>query len=59
MDEYIANGTKLGWLIIPEKKQVHMYRPGQPVQVLDNLQTLTGDPELPGFMLDLEPVWRV
>jgi Uma2 family endonuclease len=58
MDEYIANGARLGWLIIPEEKQVHVYRPGQPVQVLDNPQTVSGDPELPGFVLDLDPVWR-
>ena len=57
MDEYIANGCKLGWLIDPRKKQVHVYRPAQPVQVLDNPQTLSGDPELPGFALDLQPVW--
>ena len=58
MEEYIANGTKLGWMIVPDKKQVHVYRPGQPVQIFDNPQTLAGDPELPGFVLDLEPVWR-
>jgi Uma2 family endonuclease len=58
MGEYIANGCKLGWLIDPSSLQVHVYRPGQPVQVLDNPQTLKGEPELPGFMLDLEPVWR-
>jgi Uma2 family endonuclease len=58
MDEYIANGCRLGWLIVPEKMQVHVYRPGQPTEVLDNPQTVSGDPELPGFVLDLEPVWR-
>lgn len=58
MDEYIANGTRLGWLIIPEKKQVHVYRPGQPVQIHDDPRTLAGDPEMPGFVLDLDPVWR-
>lgn len=58
MDEYMANGCKLGWMIVPEKKQVHIYRPGQPVEVLDNPQTVSGDPELPGFVLDLGPVWR-
>lgn len=58
MDEYIANGCQLGWLIDPEMKQVHIYRPGQEPQVLDNPQTLSGDPELPGFVLDLDPVWR-
>jgi len=58
MEEYLANGTKLGWLIHPDKKQVHVYRPGQEVVVLENPQTVSGDPELPGFLLDLEPVWR-
>ncbi len=58
MEEYIANGCQLAWLIDPSKMQVHVYRPGQPVQALDNPQTISGDPELPGFVLDLEPVWR-
>ncbi len=58
MVEYIANGTKLGWLIHPEKKKVHVYRPDQPVQVLDIPQTVSGDPELRGFVLDLGPIWR-
>ena len=58
MEEYIANGAKLGWLIDPARKQVHVYRPGPPVQVLDDPQSVSGDPELPGFVLELEPVWR-
>src|SRR5271155_5107299 len=29
MEEYIANGCQLGWLIDPSKMQVHVYRPGQ------------------------------
>jgi Uma2 family endonuclease len=58
MDEYIANGCKLAWLIDPEKQQVHVYRLGQPAQVLDNPATVSGDPELPDFVLDLEPVWN-
>ncbi len=58
MDECIANGCQLGWLIDTVKKRVHVYHPGQPVQVLDNPQTVAGDPELPGFVLDLQPVWE-
>lgn len=58
MDEYIANGCHLGWLIDPSRVQVHVYRASQPVQVHDNPQTVSGEPELPGFVLDLEPVWR-
>jgi Uma2 family endonuclease len=58
MEEYIANGCRLGWLIDPEPRQVHVYRPGQPAQVLDNPQSVNGDPEMPGFVLDLRPVWE-
>jgi Uma2 family endonuclease len=58
MDEYMANGCELGWLIDPDSKRVHVYRPAQPVQVLNNPQTVSGAPELPGFVLDLEPVWQ-
>jgi hypothetical protein len=28
------------------------------VQVLDNPQTISGDPELPGFVLELKLVWQ-
>jgi len=58
MQEYLANGCQLGWLIDPGMKKVHVCRPEQEVQILDNPLTLAGDPELPGFVLDLEPVWR-
>ncbi len=58
MDEYIANGCQLGWLIDPDRRQVHVYRPGQPVQLVDGPQSVSGDPELPGFTLDLRPVWE-
>jgi Uma2 family endonuclease len=58
MEEYLANGCQLGWLIDPERMQVHIYRAGEPEQILDQPQALAGDPELPGFVLDLEPVWR-
>ena len=50
MERYIANGAKLGWLIIPRSKQVHIYRPGVPVAVLDDPETISGDPVLPGFV---------
>ncbi|MBM3997665.1 MAG: Uma2 family endonuclease [Planctomycetes bacterium] len=58
MDEYIANGCQQGWLIDPDCRQVHVFRPGQPSQAHDNPQTVSGDPELPGFVLDLGPVWQ-
>ena len=57
MDEYMANGARLGWLLDPEPRQVYVYRPDQPVERLDHPATLAGDPVLPGFVLDLSAVW--
>ena len=58
MDEYIENGVPLGWLINPETKRVHVYRPGQPIEVLEAPSQVTGDPELVGFVLDLREIWE-
>jgi Uma2 family endonuclease len=57
MQEYIANGALLGWLIDPIQKQVHVYRPAAEAAALDNPETLSGDPILPGFVLELAEVW--
>jgi Uma2 family endonuclease len=58
MDEYIANGARLGWLLDPLQRQAHIYRPGAQPEILDNPETLSADPELPGFTLDLKPIWE-
>jgi Uma2 family endonuclease len=57
MSEYIANGASLGWLIDPVKRQVYVYRPNDEVVVLENPETVSGDPLLPGFTLDLTKLW--
>ena len=57
LEEYIENGTRLGWLIDTQQRQVSVYRPGSPPEVRDAPATLAGDPELPGFTLGLTPVW--
>ncbi|WP_448265772.1 Uma2 family endonuclease [Nostoc sp. DSM 114159] len=36
MQEYIENGTQLGWLIDRKQRQVFIYRPNIAVEVLDN-----------------------
>lgn len=58
MQEYIDNGAQLGWLIDPIDKRVFVYRPGQPVGVLDNPTHLNGDPVLPGFVLSVQELWE-
>ncbi|MGO9275568.1 MAG: Uma2 family endonuclease [Terriglobia bacterium] len=58
MAEYIKNGARLGWLLDPDASQVFVYRPGRAVQVLDHPESVSGDPELPGFVLDLKEIWE-
>jgi Uma2 family endonuclease len=53
MEEYIENGAQLGWLIDPIEKKIHVYRPGAPVEILDNPAEVSGEPLLPGFTLKL------
>ncbi len=57
MEEYLANGARLGWLIDPTNRQVHVYRPNTPVEQLDDPATVSGDPVLPGFMLDVPAIF--
>lgn len=56
--EYIENGARLGWLIDPETRRAHIHRPNEPVQVLEDPDSLSGDPVLPGFILDLRRIWE-
>ena len=57
MLEYLANGARLGWLLDPQAERVYMFRPGQPAEVLENPETVSGDPVLPGFVLNLRDIW--
>jgi Uma2 family endonuclease len=57
MEEYVSNGARLGWLIDPKAKQVHVYRPDAAPEILDNPAVLNGDPVLPGFVLSLSELW--
>ncbi|MFH7243695.1 MAG: Uma2 family endonuclease [Spirulina sp.] len=57
LEEYIANGAILGWLIDRQNRQVHVYRPNQPPTILDHPASVSADPELPGFTLSLAKIW--
>ena len=54
---YLDNGIRLGWLIEPKSKKVEIYRPGQPVETLDNPLSLSGEDILPDFVLSLKPIF--
>lgn len=53
MVEYIENGAQLGWLIDPKQKKLYVYRPDMEVSELDNPASISGEPLLKGFTLDL------
>ena len=53
MERYIANGAQLGWLIDPYRRRVYVYRPGVEVEALDDPETISGDPVLPGFVFEV------
>lgn len=57
MEEYIANGARLGWLIDPVERRVYVYRPRRRPQRLDHPTVLSGDPVLRGFTLDVRRLW--
>jgi Uma2 family endonuclease len=57
MQEYIKNGVRLGWLIDPKTEQVEIYRVDQEVEILQSPETLSGEDVLPGFILNLKPIF--
>ena len=58
MEEYMANGAELGWLIDPFDRKIYVYRPRTLVEVLDNPGEISGEPLLKGFVLDVQSLWR-
>ena len=53
MERYMANGAQLGWLIDPYRRRVHVYRPNVAVEVLEDPETITGDPVMVGFVFEV------
>jgi len=57
LQEYIDNGASLGLLLDRKNRQVYVYRPQQEVECLDNPKTVSCEPVLKGFSLELESIW--
>jgi Uma2 family endonuclease len=57
MEEYTANGAQLGWLIDPFERKVHIHRPGIAAEILNDPETVSGDPLLKGFVLQVRALW--
>jgi Uma2 family endonuclease len=57
MTEYIENGAALGWLIDPIEKAVHVYRANGEIEILENPESVSGEPLLENFSLKMEKIW--
>jgi Uma2 family endonuclease len=57
MQEYIDNGAQLGWLLDPVERKVYVYRPGVAVEILDDPRSVSGEPLLHGFTLEVQALW--
>jgi len=57
MREYMENGCRLGLLINRRNRQVEIYRLGKEVEVLNAPSSISGEDVLPGFILNMQPIW--
>jgi Uma2 family endonuclease len=55
-EEWMPNGTLVGWLVIPKNRQVIVYEQGSAPRVETGLE-VHGTGPVDGFVLDLKPVW--
>ena len=54
MQFYMQNGARLGWLINPQNRRVHIYREGQEEpEVLEDPETVSGEEVLPRFTFEI------
>ncbi|MBC7809004.1 MAG: Uma2 family endonuclease [Akkermansiaceae bacterium] len=63
MHEYITSGVRLGWLVDRANRTVYVYRPNLAVATLLDAtlldpMTVSGDPELPGLVVDMTRVFQ-
>jgi Uma2 family endonuclease len=58
MEEWIANGAQLGWLIVPERRTVFVYRPERPAEELSDINSVVGEGPVSGFRLELTDIWQ-
>lgn len=58
MEQWIANGAQLAWLIDPIEQEVSVYRRGQTPEVHHHPTSVQGDGVLAGFELVMARIWE-
>lgn len=57
MDEYLASGATLGWVLDPDGRIAYVCRPGRPTERLVAPAELRGEGPVEGFVLELAEIW--
>ena len=58
MEQWIANGAQLAWLIDADAQTVYVYQPNQPVETRKGIAKLHGKGPVKGFVLQLRTIWE-
>ena len=58
IEEYIAAGTKLVWIVYPKQKMIHVHRPSNVINVLRETDELDGEDVLPDFRIRLSEIFN-
>lgn len=58
MEAYVANGARLAVLLDPRRRAVEIYAPGQAPRVLEPAWSVSLEPVLEGFTLDLTQIFE-
>lgn len=58
VQDYLAVGLPVTWVLEPVFRTVTLYRPGQEPELLNAQQVLVGDPHLPGLRIPVAELFR-
>jgi Uma2 family endonuclease len=53
IEEYLAHGTRLVWVVNPRKRSVTVYAPDKKPTILTETDVLDGGDVVPGFRFDV------
>jgi Uma2 family endonuclease len=55
--DWLAAGTKLVWLVDPQRSEARVYRPDGSLSILGSDQSLDGEDTLPGFRCSVSQIF--
>ena len=58
MNNWMAAGVELGWLIDGDHETVYSYRQGEEPAKRTRVPNLAGEGPIAGFVLNLKRIWR-